>query len=166
MESEPDTIVIHTAEARDLAKLLDPDDDSLTIYLGADPAIILRHQLEAPLADELSSPIAGVQSEPVAIDPGIKTFADLFSNANPPIELLKRAKDFAKACRTNPELLPPPVATVLYYAAIVAARLRLKQSITQLADTDLRVGLEWAIAQNWVDEKTKELFKKGLGALG
>src|SRR5206468_50648 len=90
-----DSKVIHAAASRKLAKLLEPTGDSPTIYHGANPAIILRHQLDAPLADELSSPICGAEAriEPlVGLDPSLKTFADLFHHPNPPVELLRRAK--------------------------------------------------------------------------
>jgi hypothetical protein len=71
--------------------LLDPSGDSPTIYQGANPATILRHQLAAPLADELSSPICGAEgrSEPlVGLDASLKTFDDLFHHLIPPLDLL------------------------------------------------------------------------------
>lgn len=163
-----DSKVIHAAASRKLAKLIDRSSDSPTIYHGANPAVILRHQLDAPLAEELSSPICGAEdrSEPLdGLDPSLRTFADLFQHANPPVELLRRAKDFAKSCRANPDLLPPEVATLLYYTAIVVARLRHDAKITELDDAGLRSGSEWAIAQPWVDERMKALFRQGLEKL-
>jgi hypothetical protein len=158
-----DTDAVHSAQPQQLAKLLDPGNDAPTIYHGADPAVILRDQLQAPLSEELSSSIAGARIPPMELEPTVQTFDDLFHDPHPPIDALKRAKDYAKACRSNRELLPPEVATVLYYAALTAARVHLKENITQLAEAEYREGLQWAIAQPWVDEKTKGLFREGLG---
>jgi hypothetical protein len=163
-----DSKVIHAAASRKLAKLLEPTGDSPTIYHGANPAVILRHQLDAPLAEELASPICGAEGrgEPlIGLDPSLRTFADLFHHANPPIDLLKRAKEFSKSCRANPDLLPPEVATLLYYTAIAVARVRHGEKITQLDDAGLRTGFEWAVAQPWVDEKIKQLFRSGIEKL-
>ena len=157
-----DTKFVQTAQPQQLAKLLDPDHDSRTIYHGADPGLILRHQLQAPLTEELSSSIAGVRVQTLDLDPSFLCFEDLFHNPHPPIEILKRAKDYAKTCRARQELLPAEVATVLYYAALVAARVHLNTNITQLPDSELRNGMHWAIQQDWVDEKTKGPFREGL----
>ena len=37
--------------------------------------------------------------------------------------------------------------------------------ITELDDAGLRSGCEWAIAQPWVDERTKSLFRQGMEKL-
>jgi hypothetical protein len=160
-----DSKVIHLAASRNLAKLLDPTGDSPTIYHGANPATVLRHQLAAPLADELSSPICGAEgrAEPlVGLDPSLETFDDLFHHANPPLDLLKRTKNFAKSCRANPDLLPPEVSTVIYYAALVLARQHHGVSITELPDELLEQGIKWALAQSWLDERTKSIFRRGI----
>jgi hypothetical protein len=156
------------ADTKKLATLLDPADDSATFYTGADPALILKHQLEAPLADELSSPICGPEGRAtplVNLDPSLKTFADLLYHADPPLDLLKRTKEFAKSCRAYPELLPPVVSTVIYYAAIAVARLRHHVMITELDDARLKNGLQWSIDQPWVDEKLRGLFREGITSL-
>jgi hypothetical protein len=160
-----DSHAVHSAEPQQLAKLLDPDSDAPTIYHGTDPGRILRDQLQAPLSEELSSSIAGMRVQ-MDLAPTFLTFDDLFHDPHPPIEALKRAKDYAKTCRGNHELLPSEVATVLYYAALAAARVHLDETITHLSDEELRSGLQWSISQAWVDEKTKGLFREGLGRLG
>jgi hypothetical protein len=163
-----DSKVIHLAASRKLAKLLDPAGDSPTVYQGANPATVLRHQLAAPLIEELSSPIFGPddRSEPmVGADSSITTFDDLLQHANPPLDLLKRTKNFAKSCRMNPDLLPAEVATVIYYAAIVLARQRHGATITELPDELLEQGVKWTLAQPWVDERTKSIFRRGIDKL-
>jgi hypothetical protein len=170
-ERDLDSRFIHAAASRKLAKLLEPASsagDAPTIYHGADRAVILRHQLAAPLGEELSSPICGAagRADPlVNLDPSLKTFADLLHHESPPLDLLKRTKEFAKSCRADPDLLPPEVATLLYYAAIVVARLRHDQRITELDDEKLRKGVEWAIEQAWLDQPTRTLFREGLERL-
>ncbi len=157
-----DTKTVQSAEPQQLAKLLEPGDDAPTVYHGADPAVILRHQLQAPLTEELSSSIAGMRIQ-LELEPAYLKFEDLFHNPHPPIEVLTRAKDYAKACRSNPELLPPEVATVLYYAALVAARVHLNATITQLSETEYREGVRVGdcAALGWM-RRTKGLFREGL----
>jgi hypothetical protein len=163
-----DTRIIHRAEMDKLAKLFDADADARTVYWGADLAAVLRHQLAAPLAEELSSSIGGedpASKPPSHLDPSLATWSDLLNHPNPPIELLKLAKAFAKGCRANAQLLPAEVSTLIYYAVIMVARLRLGQTITALDDDGLRQGLQWGIEQTWVDEKTKKLLAEGAAAL-
>lgn len=157
-----ETKSVQSAQPSQLAKLLDPDSDSPTIYSGADPAVILRHQLQAPLTEELASSVAGVRLQSLELEADFKKFEDIFHHPHPPLEMLKRAKEYAKTCRNNHHLLPPEVATVLYYAALTAARVHADAKITQLSDADFRKGLDWAIAQPWMEEKLKELFRQGL----
>ena len=61
---------------------------------------------------------------------------------------------------------PPEVGTLLYYAAIVAARLRHGRRITGMTDEDLRNGIEWAMQLPWLDEATRDLFREGLSRVG
>ena len=162
-----DSKVIHLAASQKLAKLLDPAGDSPTVYQGADLGMVLRHQLAAPLAEELSSPICGAEGRSlplVGLDSSLKTFNDLLHHESPPLDLLKRAKNFSKSCRMNPDLLPAEVATVIYYAAIIVARQRHVETITELPDELLEQGINWTLAQPWVDERTKSIFRSGISS--
>ncbi len=164
-----DSKTIQAADTKKLAKLLSPQDSTATLYEGADLAVILRHQLDAPIAEELSLPICGAEdrSTPMEnLDPSLKTFGDLLTHPYPPVDLLKRAKDFAKSCRANPNLLPLEVATLLYYAAIAAAQVRHHQKITDMDDPALRMGLNWAIAQPWLDGSLRPMFQDAIDLLG
>ena len=166
-----DSRLIQAAPTDKLAKLFDcdPDSDAITVYDGTDLARILQHQLAAPLELELTSGLCGDKpgstffQKPISSE--FKTFADLFTSSTPSLDLLKRAKDFAKGCRARADLLPPEVSTLLYYAAIVSARTRLNHSITEMDDFALKKGLEWAIGQTWLDSAMRTLFNAGLAKL-
>jgi hypothetical protein len=162
-----DTQTFHRAQTDKLARLIDAAADAPTVYWGADLAAVLRHQLAAPLTEELSSPICGDTSHAHLshLDPMLATFGDLLHHPNPPIELLTLAKAFSKSCRANAQLLPPEVSTLIYYAVIMVARVRLGKTITALSDEGLRQGLAWGMEQTWVDEKTKALLAEGAAAL-
>src|SRR5205823_4989142 len=88
--------------------------------------------------------------------PPLNSFGDLLSHPRPPLELLELTKEFAKTSDTRASSpLPPEVATVLYYAAIVAARLRHGAGITGLGARDLRDGIAWALRQPWLDGRVR-----------
>jgi hypothetical protein len=112
---------------------------------------ILRHQLSVPLDMDLA---AGSGSPMWRM-----TFGELLHHPHPPAEMLQRVKQFAKACklaRDGP--LPPEVAAVLYFASIIASRLRCEQRISDLDDDALKRGMEWVRAQRWVDPLTRSIF--------
>jgi hypothetical protein len=111
---------IHKAPAP--ASLLGTPPDVPT-WRADDVPELLRHQLDTPLAtDLLAAPSGGdSKSDPFA---GV-TFGEVLADAQAPLDWLRRVKDFAKASDQPPSpALPPPVATVLYYAALIAADLR------------------------------------------
>jgi hypothetical protein len=153
-------------------------------------ADVLRHQLGAPLLFDLgrSGPDrnagggerpAGPQgSATPAGAPPIASFGDLLRHPAPPVELLILVKEFGRAGRAGRAApigaeesegiggtLPPEVGTLLYYAAIAAARVRHGRRITSMGDDDLRNGVEWALQQPWLDGPTRELFRQWHEAL-
>ena len=122
-----------------------PDD------LGA----ILQHQLSARLETDLP--------QDDAVPPAMwqMTFEQLLHDPRPPVELLQRVKRFAKACKLAGDgPLPPPVATVLYFASIVVARMRCGQRISELDDDSILRGMQWVRAQTWLDEPTRSIFEE------
>jgi hypothetical protein len=125
---------------------------------------IFQHQLAAPLAVDLArfSPDMA-QTCPIST---LETFGQLLNHPSPPLEALRKVKDFAKFSRTDPDApLPPEIATVLYFAAITAARLRHGQRITELDDATLVQSLDWCATRPWIDECTQRLFKDALAKL-
>jgi hypothetical protein len=141
---------------------------------------ILKHQLEAPLLFDLGTshdPATGGparaaradEDAPVAADPGgteVSNFGELFLHARPPLPLLRLTKRFAKTSdrrQTNP--LPEEVATVLYYAAIVAALLRHGQRISRVSESTLREGVDWVLQQPWLSAALRGLFDEAHAAI-
>jgi hypothetical protein len=128
---------------------------------------MLRHQLTAPLQLSLGTLSAEVshQIEQAGIDP-LLTLDQLLHDANPPVELLKLVKRFAKMCRRdrqNP--LPSEIVMLLYYASIAAAMVRRDQAITDLGPASLKRGMGWLITQEWLTDELRGLLNSGLGWL-
>jgi len=154
---------LNQSKPQSLARLLEPDAGGRTEWPASDLAAILRHQLNAPLRADLShtNPDAGKTLDTIhAAGPAPATFGELFAHPHPPLELLDLAKEFGKSLRRDPVGgVPAEVATVVYYASIVAARLRCGRQISDLDEATLRRGIQWALARPWLDEATRALFQ-------
>ena len=157
MENQSDSRKNQTDSAQ-LASLMSLDQAERPNWQADELSAILQHQLKAPLMLDLRLPAPAPA--------GLDTFADLLHHSHPPVDLLEQTQQFAKNSARHPDSpLPREIATVLYYASIIVARLRCGRKITQLNDDALRRGLESLIAQPWVDEATRRLFREGLMAL-
>jgi hypothetical protein len=159
-KSAPKSLAALMAEGEERVRLWRPDE------LGA----IFRHQLSAPILVDLggfdSAGAARVRLLTDAQSLLLKSFSDLLLHPSPPIELLRLAKDFAKANMDHPDgSLPKEVAAVLYYASISAALTHLDERISQLKDADLERGLRWAKDQPWVDKQIQQLLIQGINRL-
>jgi hypothetical protein len=133
---------------------------------------ILRHQLEAPLLFDLGSSSSGThftdeQGAPVEPDAsGVSSFGELFLHPRPPLPMLRLTKRFAKTSdRRTANPLPEEVATVLYYAAIVAALLRHGERISRVSDSTLREGTDWVLEREWVGGPLRGLFEEARSAM-
>jgi hypothetical protein len=161
---------ILASDPHSLAALLDSGADDEHIWSGDELAAILRHQLSAPIQVDLSGldTVAAPRVRMLSEAHGLllKSFGDLLRHPNPPVELLKLTKDFAKAYRVTREGgLPREIATILYFASIVAARLRCRRRISRLDNAALRRGVELCLNQPWLDDSTRQLFEEGLKEL-
>lgn len=146
-----------------LAPLLQMSDGGGPLWSNRELAAIFRHQLSVAIEYDLGSLPAQAARvvEFTASAQGLllKSFADLLGHPNPPLELLKQTKEFAKAHRNQPDNpLPREVSTLLYYASIAAALLHGRQRITTLDDRILMDGFGWAAGLEWIDECTRRLF--------
>jgi hypothetical protein len=156
-----------------LAQLLAMAPDESAGWRAGELAAILRHQLSVPVEFELPRDAgpAGDGQAPAAMPAGVRaifttTFADLLRHPLPPLAMLRRVKDFAKACREDPRgPLPREVAMVLYLASILSALTRHGAAMTKLRPDELRKATEWGLAQQWLDDATRSLFEDGLSQL-
>lgn len=159
---------LDNTEPPQLAAMLSIDPAGGRVWEDVELAAILSHQLAAPL--ECDSPHATARIERAAefVESGnlrpAETWHQLLHQPTPALEKLEFAKRFAKACRNEPIApLPKEVATVIYFACIVAARLRCNDArISALSDAALADGLRWAAAQPWVDQTTRALLEQGI----
>ena len=156
---------IHNSDAIRLATLMGLSTGGDRLWQTEELGAILRHQLTTPVQYDLRGLSRGDVGRLKALAAAegllLNSFGDLLQHENPPLELLRLTKDFAKACRISPESpLPPDVAAVLYYASIASAMIRCRTRITKLSDSDLRAGLAWCLEQTWLDTPTRELLKE------
>jgi hypothetical protein len=133
-------------------------------------AAVFQHQWSAPVLLDLGRLSVARSSKLVSVSAAqgllLKSYRDLFFHPCPPVELLVLAKDFAKAHEQGPDSpLPREIALALYYTSIFTAWVRLGDRISALGDRALADAAAWIIAQTWVDEPTKELFRAGIGRL-
>lgn len=154
-----------------LSRLLACDSGTASSWDDADLHAMLCHQLNADVEFDLTH-FGGVARETLASsiaagrEQGLGTFGDLLMAPNPSLESLEMIRRFAKRFRTGPSGgLPEEIATVLYYAAIAAARARLGVSISKLTDAAMEDGLRWGCQLPWLTESLKQLFLEALEGL-
>jgi len=152
-------------DPRLLAQFLTVDDAPRRLWPDNELGAILRHQLSTAVQLDLESAGEVFRSRLIALPgdqrPGNLTYEEVFRLSVPPLELLNLLKQLAKSSRVRGEsVLPPEIATVIYLASIVVARLRLGIRISEQSDESLLHGVQWVIDQPWVDEKTRTLFRE------
>jgi hypothetical protein len=158
---------LHRADPSLLARILDVEEATIHAWPQHELGSILRHQLATPVQLDLegrnSSLHAGPHALPHGQHLGKLTFGELLHHPEPPVELLRQIKHFAKASRKSGEsALPAEIATVIYLMAIVVARLRCHTRISEQSDESLAHGIHWVQSQPWVDERTHQLFREAL----
>jgi len=127
---------------------------------------VFDHQWSAPLELDLgpsaARSAAALQNKSEFSGLPLRTYRDLFQHPRPPLDLLRLVKEFGKAQQAPSEAaLPREIALALYYTSILVARVRLGERISSLSDAALRQATDWLLAQDWVDESTRELFRLG-----
>ena len=132
---------------------------------------VLEYELAAPMSFDLGSLDAkqAVRLKVVSAAEGLllKSLRDLLQHPQPPLELLRFTKDFAKAnSEDKNSSLPKDVALVIYYTSIAAALVRCQARITQLTVQELRQGFDWALSLPWLDEASRALLAEARQQLG
>ena len=161
---------VFDTDRRQLATLLDLSPDAERLWGDDELGALLRHQMTAPMQVDLINLERGLalKVRTLAESQGLtlKSFGDLLAHPNPPVELLKITKEFAKACRLSPHSpLPREIASVLYFASIAAALVRCRRRITGLGNDALADGLNWVLARHWLDAPTRALVEESLRLL-
>jgi hypothetical protein len=126
-------------------------------------ATMLTHQLAAPIRADLEKLSADLSRryDELVTPTTPQTFRELFASPNPPVNLLRLVKDFAKlaiADKNGP--LPEEVGAALYYGSLACAQLRCGQRISGLDDATLNIGLNWALSQPWMEASLAALFRE------
>jgi len=133
----------------------------------ADPAALVKHQLDAPLDFDLSSVRLTKTQQKRAGDSitqatrsSINTFRDLFTNPEAPLELLKLSQKFFKQ-RVASELNASPrqrVFYLFYLLSIAVARIRWGVNISRLTEGEQLHAINSMMKRSWIDGEVRELF--------
>jgi hypothetical protein len=148
--------------APQLAKILGSTGLDGECWLPADLPGLLRCQWDAAidfdLADESSDNCGKTLSS--AAQSRIRTFGDLLLHPAPPLPLLKLAKGFFKSKSRGSRDQHPKcdVAYLFYLLVILAARCRLRETISRLTDKNLERGIEWSLRQAWLQGEARQLM--------
>ena len=138
------------------------------IWQGEDFGTILGYQLSTPLLDDLAYmprvDAQGISDLAHNARPPIRTYRDVFNHPDPPLGLIHQVKSFSKFVHDHPDqLLPKPVASMMYYAALSAGLVKHHQRLTTLDDAALQKGIRWALDQPWIDPNLQPLFEQARG---
>ena len=125
-------------------------------WLAEDLGAMLRHQMRSRLIDDIPALVAG--DEQSGVDSWhTATFGDLLSHPAPPRVLLEAVRAFAKPGTVTLARLPEPVATAVYFAAILKAFLASGEWITQLDRATVHHAARWMGEQAWICEPLRSL---------
>jgi len=163
-------------EPRRLAALFSLDTSPKKLWHTAELGAMIRHQLEVPLDldacwDDREVPETTVGSTSLgsrsSILPYCRTLSGLLRDPKPPLELLRRVKEFAKTASKHADFpLPEELATVLYGTAIALGLLRHEKRITGLDDEGIRLCLEWITDQPWLPDELRAPLAEAGDTLG
>jgi DNA-directed RNA polymerase specialized sigma24 family protein len=142
--------------------------ESLRFGSSDDPAFApellaetLRELLNTP-RHQLWNREHGPDAPEISANEEASTLGQLLADPAPSLGDLVSVKEFFKceAGRSN-RAVPQAICTLLYYAAIVVAGIRLQQQISSLGTEALLHGIDWLDQQSWLDAKTRKLLADG-----
>lgn len=86
---------------------------------------------------------------------------ELFQMPDPPVDLLRKVKEYARHCARDPlrGTMSPEVAAVAYSASIAVASERLGTRITKSTDEVLRQSLGVVAAYSWVPDEIRDVIE-------
>ena len=136
--------------------------DASVWWEGLDAAALLRDQLNAEIGTELAPPsrLSGTTAQWWR-----RPLGDLLTDADAPLELIVLLKEWAKnACRDDEQVLPEMVATVLYYAAIVAIAAHHGTWASTQTRPEVIAACTRLIDYKWLEPRIRELFETWVAA--
>lgn len=137
-----------------LSELLRMDETAGDLWRPDDLGSVLRHQLTVPIREVM----AGLDMKPDRERGGLAIGELLaISGSLDELELLKKFAKMNSAC--GEALFPEPVAMILYFSSIIAARARFGARLSSLDDQELRDGLNWCFQQEWLDEQLRAFLE-------
>ena len=154
-----------------LAALMTSGPDNAPLWEPADIAAIFDHQLTTPLRVELATldETTRARLRQVCERGGLllRSIGDLLHHANPPAELLRIIKDFAKTSLEHPDsALPKDVSAALYWLCLASGLVHGHQRLSSLEDPQLRDGFEWAASRAWIGGHNASLLREAAATLG
>jgi DNA-directed RNA polymerase specialized sigma24 family protein len=124
------------------------------------------NQLPMELAKRLRQHAASLGLVKHAPETGISTFGDLLRHPQPPIEMLKFAKEFGKAAIVHGKTeWPKRVCEVLYYGSYAAGLARRGKQIGKLSKSDLQEGLTKIAGRAWIGREIRILCEQAAAQL-
>src|SRR5690606_9987848 len=119
---------------------------------------------EVPIEVLFQSILDGSLTEIVGNYPG--TLRSCLCDEEPSLEALEAVKEWASVQRASgSESLPGNAASAIYFGAIAAALLRCRKKITGLNGHALTSGLQWVVAQDWVDPGVRSTANAALSCV-
>lgn len=164
--SESDqTIFISRPEG--LKRMLSFEEEAgKNIWGPGEMAAMWLHQLGAEIETDLGSINGARLDKEMMKEFGNQSFRQLLQHSTPPVELLRLTKEFAKqTLKDSDEKQLKQLASALYYSAYAVGMMRCNTRIGSTKNPDLESGFRWAIAQPWLDDKTRILLQEGLVCL-
>ncbi|MFW5923647.1 MAG: hypothetical protein ACOCSQ_04615 [Planctomycetota bacterium] len=159
---------IENSSGESLSRLLGLENQE-TGWREEELGAVLEHQLSASLESLRHTSVHRAEEDcggaTDEVPETIATFRELLHHPNPPLELLKRTKTFARDARMScGGPLPDAVAAVLYYASIMLAFNRHGERISALSKEDLERGVQGVMKRPWLGENHRELLRRELRA--
>lgn len=147
-----------------LLQVSDADNPAGSDWSQDDLKSMLRHCMAGPISSFLASDEAGENPQatlnPLLEHPSIASINDLLERPNPPLDLLNAIKSHAKRfLAAKPPPVPPIISSVIYYAVILCARLKLDRSISNLPDPRILEGVEELLRIPWLPTSVQGLMR-------
>lgn len=112
------------------------------------------------LSSELSAASRSYLKQIVTAGWATRPLSELLHAQAPPVVALTAIKELFKTHRTlEKSAVSRPVATLLYYLAILLAKHHCHERISSLTDAQIDEGIAWSLKQEWIDATTRQVIE-------